>query len=158
MSSDRSGTGFCSAAPNQDPRMDAVIRRYGDTMNVRSSVKRLSVPILLFIAGSALIGAGFATLWLGWPWSPQDEDIRLVFLPISVAVVITIALMSTWGLLANGYRMWVSFVLVSVLLMAHSILWIMSLGILIFLIGLALFVISIAWLIGMAIVESRHSP
>jgi hypothetical protein len=66
--------------------------------------------------------------------------------------------MSTWGLLANGYRMWVSFVLVSVLLMAHSILWIMSLGILIFLIGLALFVISIAWLIGMAIVESRHSP
>jgi len=34
----------------------------------------------------------------------------------------------------------------------------MSLGILIFLIGLALFVISIAWLIGMAIVESRHSP
>ena len=72
--------------------------------------------------------------------------------------MITIALMSTWGLLANGYRMWVSFVLVSVLLMAHSILWIMSLGILIFLIGLALFVISIAWLIGMSIVESRHSP
>ncbi len=72
--------------------------------------------------------------------------------------MITIALMSTWDLLANGYRMWVSFVLVSVLLMAHSILWIMSLGILIFLIGLALFVISIAWLIGMAIVESRHSP
>ena len=72
--------------------------------------------------------------------------------------MITTALMSTWGLLANGYRMWVSFVLVSVLLMAHSILWIMSLGILIFLIGLALFVISIAWLIGMAIVESRHSP
>ena len=138
--------------------MDAVIRRYGDTMNVRSSVKRLSVPILLFIAGSALIGAGFATLWLGWPWSPQDEDIRLVFLPISVAVVITIALMSTWGLLANGHRMWVSFALVSVLFMAHSILWIMSLGILIFPIGLALFVLSIARLIGMAIVESRHSP
>ncbi len=72
--------------------------------------------------------------------------------------MITIALMSTWGLLANGHRMWVSFALVSVLLMAHSILWIMSLGILIFPIGLALFVLSIARLIGMAIVESRHSP
>jgi hypothetical protein len=120
--------------------------------------KRLSVPILLFIAGSALIGAAFATLWLGWPWSPQDEDIHLVFLPISAAVVITIALMSAWGLLANGHRMWVSFVLVSVLLMAHSILWIMSLGMLIFPIGLALFVISIARLTGIAIVESRHSP
>jgi hypothetical protein len=66
--------------------------------------------------------------------------------------------MLTWGLLANGHRMWVSFVLISVLLMAHSILWIMSLGMLIFPIGLALFVISIARLIGMAIVESRRSP
>ena len=145
-------------APNQNSRMDAVIKHYDDTMMVRSSVKRLSVPILLFIAGSALIGAAFATLWLGWPWSLQDEDTHLVFLPISVAVVITIALMLTWGLLANGHRMWVSFVLVGVLLMAHSILWIATLGMLIFPIGLALFVISIARLIGMAIVVSRHSP
>ncbi len=122
VSSDGSGIAFCLAAPNQDFRMDPMTKHYGDTMNVRSSVKRLSVPILLFIAGSALIGAAFATLWLGWPWSPQDEDTHLVFLPISVAVVITIALMSAWGLLANGHRMWVSFVLVSVLLMAHSIL------------------------------------
>ena len=122
VSSDTSGIAFCLAVPNQDSRMDAVIKHYGDTMMVRSSVKRLSVPILLFIAGSALIGAAFATLWLGWPWSPQDEDTHLVFLPISVAVVIIIALMSTWGSLANGHRMWVSFVLVSVLLMAHSIL------------------------------------
>ena len=157
VSSDGSGIAFCLAAPNQYSRMDAVIKHYGDTMNVCSSVKRLSVPILLFIAGSALIGAAFATLWLGWPWSPQDEDTHLVFLPISVAVVITIALMSAWGLLANGHRMWVSFILVSVLLMAHSILWIMSLGILIFPIGLALFVRSSARLVGMAIVESRHS-
>ena len=146
------------AAPNQDFRMDPMIKHYGDTMMVRSSVKRLSVPILLFIAGSALIGAAFATLWLGWPWSPQDEDTHLVFLPISVAVLVTIALMSAWGLLANGHRMWVSFVLVGVLLMAHSILWIMSLGVLIFPIGLALFALSIARLIGMAIVERRHSP
>ena len=138
--------------------MDAVIKHYDDTMMVRSSVKRLSVPILLFIAGSALIAAAFATLWLGWPWSLQDEDTHLVFLPISVAVVITIALMLTWGLLANGHRMWVSFVLVGVLLMAHSILWIATLGMLIFPIGLALFFISIARLIGMAIVVSRHSP
>jgi hypothetical protein len=158
VSSAGSGIASFITAPNQDSRMDAVIKHYGDTMMVRSSVKRLSAPILLFIAGSALIGAAFATLWLGWPWSPQDEDTHLVFLPISVAVVITIALMLTWGLLANGHRMWVSFVLISVLLMAHSILWIMSLGMLIFPIGLALFVISIARLIGMAIVESRRSP
>ena len=113
-------------------------------MRGRSFVSRLSVPILLFTVGSALIGAAFATLWAGWPWSPQDEETHLVFLPISVAAVISIALILTWGFLANGQRMWFSFLLVSILLMAHSTLWIMSLGMLILPVGLSLFVASIA--------------
>lgn len=72
--------------------------------------------------------------------------------------MITIALMTTWGLLADGQRMWFSLLLVSILIMAHSVLWIASLGMLVLPIGVALFVVSIARLIGMAVVANRLSP
>ena len=81
---------------------------------------------------------------MGWPWSPEDTDTHLVFIPISLDIGVLAASMLTWGYFVNGQRMWLSFALVGILVMAHSILWIATIGMLIFPVSLGICVISVA--------------
>ena len=122
----------------------------------RSSIRHPGILVLLFAVGSASLAAGFATLWAGWIWSPPDEDTLIVFLPVTGVLVISIALMVGWSVLAGGQSRWIALSLVAVLLTGYSIWWIWTVGMLLLPIGLGLFVISMARIVLYALFQRQQ--
>jgi hypothetical protein len=116
-------------------------------------------PIIVFGVWVALLVFAFGVAWAGWLGGDTGIAPGYWWLFL-IAMLISIASIIRWGAGSNSYRnrnRWVAFILGAVLVMGLGVWWIVSLGVLIFPVGLILFIVSTVRL-GLTFRSSRGVP
>ena len=101
-------------------------------------------PLVAFAVGVVILVYLFGIGWLGWFGSPESISVGYFWLLLAVLALCVLSI-TRWGIRSESLlhrKRWAALVLAAMLLVALGVWWIISIGLFIAVIGLALLIYS----------------